>query len=131
MESRKEISQIQKRICSLAIKIALAVAIFFLVINENAIAKGLLLGTLFSIANFLLMGISIPMTVGKSRYRAGFIGLVSILVRYGVLAIPLIVGVRFASFNFIAVIVGVFSIQIVTLLEHLVIQPILKGRYSE
>jgi hypothetical protein len=44
------------------------------------------------------------------------------------LAIPLIVGVKYASFNFVAVVVGIFAIQIVMLVDHLAIKPILEKR---
>lgn len=107
----------------MTLKSALVLAVFFLIIQENSIAKGLVLGTLSSIINFLLLGISIPMTLGHTRYRAGFIGLISILARYALLAIPLIIGIKLDSFNFVAVVIGVFAVQIVTLIEHLVIRP--------
>lgn len=122
-KSQSDVGQLQRRICSITLKLALVLAVFFLIIQENSIAKGLVLGTLCSIINFLLLGISVPMTLGYTRYRAGFIGLVSILARYVLLAIPLIIGIKFESFNFGAVVIGVFAVQIVTLIEHLVIRP--------
>jgi len=122
-KSQGEAGQLQRRICSVTLKSALVLALFFLIIQENAIAKGLVLGTLSSIINFLLLGISIPMTLGHTRYRAGFIGLISIVARYALLAIPLIIGIKLDSFNFVAVVIGVFAVQIVTLIEHLVIGP--------
>jgi hypothetical protein len=118
-----ETGQLKRRICSITLKSALVLAVFFLIIQENSIAKGLVLGTLCSIINFLLLGVSIPMTLGHTRYRAGFIGLISILARYALLAIPLIIGIKLESFNFVAVVIGVFAVQIVTLIEHLVIRP--------
>jgi hypothetical protein len=120
---QNEVGQLKRRICSITLKSALVLAVFFLIIHENSIAKGLVLGTLCSIVNFLLLGVSIPMTLGHTRYRAGMIGFVSILARYGLLAIPLIMGIKLESFNFVAVVIGVFAVQIVTLIEHLVIRP--------
>jgi hypothetical protein len=127
-EQYNQVTQTQKRICSLAMTCSLIVAVFFLLIHENAIAKGLLLGSLFSIINFVLMGVSIPMTLHHSRYKSSLIGLISILIRYALLAIPLVVGIRSVSFSFIAVFVGIFSVQIVTLFEYTVIRPILNGK---
>jgi hypothetical protein len=124
---RMEVSQAQRRICSLAMLSALVVAVVFMLIQENAIAKGLLLGTLFSILNFVLMGKSIPMTLGRPRHMAGMIGLASILFRYLLLAVPMVVGIKSSSFNFIAVVAGIFSVQIVTLFEYILIRPILDG----
>jgi len=104
------------------------VAVFFLLFHEKAIAKGLLLGTCFSIINFLLLGKSIPMTLGQSRSKARFIGLTSILFRFVILAIPMIVAIKSTSFNFVAVVVGIFSVQVVTLVDYIVIRPIFHGR---
>lgn len=122
------LSQIQRRICYFAITSALVVAVFFLLFHEKAIAKGLLLGTCFSIINFLLLGKSIPMTLGQSRSKARFIGLTSILFRFVILAIPMIVAIKSTSFNFVAVVVGIFSVQVVTLVDYIVIRPIFHGR---
>ncbi len=68
------------------------------------------------------------MTIRHTRYRAGLIGFASILTRYVLLAIPLIIGIKLESFNFVAVVIGVFAVQIVTLIEHLVIRPIFIGK---
>ena len=123
----KEVGRAQRRICSHAIVVSLMLASVFILTNANAVAKGLLLGTLFSIANFILLGVSIPMTLGKARVRAGFIALMSLLLRYGLLSIPLVVGLKSAAFSFVAVVAGIFSIQIVTMLEYLLIRPLQDG----
>jgi hypothetical protein len=68
------------------------------------------------------------MTLGKSRSKAGLIGLASILSRYMVLAIPMIVAIKSVSFNFVAVVVGIFAVQIVTLVDYILIRPILEGK---
>ena len=123
----KEAGRAQRRICSHAIVASLVVASVFILANADAVAKGLLLGTLFSIANFLLLGMSIPMTLGKTRVRASLVALTSLLLRYGLLSIPMVVGVRSDAFSFVAVVAGIFSIQIVTMIEYLVIRPIQDG----
>jgi hypothetical protein len=101
---------------------AIVLALVFLVLDEKAIAKGLVLGTLFSIINFVLLGRSIPMTMGQSVGRARMIGLTSILCRYAVLAVPLVVGIKSDAFNFVAVVVGIFAVQIITLLDYTIIK---------
>ncbi|MGD2124586.1 MAG: ATP synthase subunit I [Desulfobacteraceae bacterium] len=124
----KEVSQVQKRICSWAMLSALVLAVVFLILQEKAIAKGLVLGTCFSIVNFLLLGKSIPMVLGQSRPRANAIGLASIFSRYFLLAIPMVIAIKSVSFSFVAVVVGIFAVQIVTLFDYLVIQLILGGK---
>lgn len=126
--AQREVARVQKRICSRAIVISLGVASGLIIMNQNAIAKGLLLGTLFSIANFILLGMSVPLPIGKTRVRASFITLTSLLIRFALLAIPMVVGMKSAAFSFGAVVVGVFSIQIVTLVEYLVVRPIQDGK---
>jgi hypothetical protein len=127
-KQQKELGRVQKNICSWSMTSALIVAVFFMLVHEKAIAKGLLLGTCFSIINFILMGRSIPMTLGQSRAMAGLIGLISILSRYVVLAIPMIMAIKMASFNFVAVVVGIFAVQIITLVDHILIRPVLDGK---
>jgi len=118
----------QKRICSWAMTSALVLAVIFILFDEKAIGKGLLLGTLFSMVNFFLLGKSIPLTLGRSRFRAGFMGFGSLLTRFAILAIPLVVAVKSSSFHFAAVVVGIFAVQIVTLVDYLIIRPRFDGR---
>ena len=103
---------------------AIVVAIVLIFFDQKAIAKGLLLGTLFSIANFIIMGKIIPLTLGQSRPKASMIGFTSIMLRYVVLAIPMVIAIKSASFSFVAAVVGIFAVQIVTLIDHMVIKPI-------
>jgi hypothetical protein len=119
-----EVQELQKRICSWALSGAFVIAAVFLILGEKAVAKGLVLGTCFSIINFVLMGRSIPMMLGRSRAKANFIGFGSMMARYGVLAIPIVVAVKRASFDLFAVIVGVFAVQIMILLDHFVLKRI-------
>jgi hypothetical protein len=127
-DEREEMLQVQKRISSRTLACAVVAALILVGLGENTVAKGLLLGTCFSILNFCLMGIFIPMSVSSPRRKLGLTGLASILLRYAVLAVPLIVGIKSAKFNFAAVVVGVFGVQIMTLIEYLVIRPASEGR---
>ena len=106
----------------------MCMALFFMIIHEKAVAKGLLLGTCFSCINFLILGRSIVMTIGHSRPGAGLIAFTSMLGRYIILAIPLILAIKSASFNLIASIIGIFAVQIMTLVYYVVIRPMLGRR---
>jgi len=55
-------------------------------------------------------------------------GFMSIFLRYLFLAIPLIIGMKYASFNFVAVVIGIFAVQIVMLVDHLAIKLIIEKR---
>jgi len=102
---------------------ALLIAFFFLAIHEKALAKGLVLGTLFSVVNFLLIGQTIPLTIGRSRAQASLIGLTSILGRYAILAVPLVLAIKSPSFSFVTTVVGIFGIQMVTLFDYVFMKP--------
>jgi hypothetical protein len=121
-DPREEMIKAQKKFCSWAMTSAIIVAFVFLILDEKAIAKGLVLGTLFSIVNFVLLGRSIPTILGQSVAKTRAIGLTSILSRYALLAVPLIVGVKSDTFNFIAVVVGIFAVQIVTVVNYTIIK---------
>ena len=125
-DQRKEINEVKKKICIKVLLLTLAVAVFFLILDEKTIVKGLALGSLFSMINFLLMGESIPLALGHTRVKAGVIGLASMVIRFLVLTFPLLVGLKSPSFNFAAVVVGIFSVQIVTLVEYIIIKPLLE-----
>jgi hypothetical protein len=125
-----DLAQFQKRICSWALMSAVILAALLILFHEKAIAKGLVLGTLFSIINFVLMGRSIPMSLGRSRRSAGVIGFASIFGRYIVLAIPMIIAIKVESISFVAVVAGIFAVQIVTLVDYLIIRPAFTGKSS-
>ena len=127
-DPREEVKRTQKKFCSWALTSAIMVAFVFIIVGEKPIAKGLIMGTLFSIVNFVLLGRSIPLALGQSVGRARVVGLASILARYAVLAIPLIVGIKSDTFNFIAVVIGIFAVQIVTLVDYIIIQRFLSKR---
>ncbi len=112
----------QKKYCSRAMTVAILAGLGFILAGQNAIGKGLILGTLFSVINFVVMGETIPFKVGKSRRQALVLSLLSILLRYSLMAVPLILALKFEQFHLIAVICGLFLIQLVILAEHLALQ---------
>jgi hypothetical protein len=124
----KDLEITPKKIWSWSITYATAIAVICLLLHQTAFAKGLVLGAVFSVINFILLGQTVPMTLFKSRAKAGMIGFSSILGRYVLLAVPLIIGIKLPSFNFVAVVIGVFAIQITTLVSYFFIGPLLRGR---
>lgn len=95
------------------------VGVLLLFVDQAAVAKGLLLGTCFSVLNFIIMGIVSPVTLGRTRRKAGMIAFCSIVSRYALLAVPLILAVKSPSIAFMGVAVGLFAVQIEILLEHI------------
>jgi len=112
------VRQTQKKYCSTAIAVAISVGLVFILTGQKPIGKALVLGTVFSIVNFILMGETLPLRIGKSKGRTFFVALGSIYFRYAILAVPLIVAIKFEQFNLFAVIVGIFLVQLVIIADH-------------
>ena len=113
------LKQIQKKYATWTLTLAIVIALFLILIGQNPVAKGLILGTVFSVLNFILMGKTIILKFGKSKRKTFSISMGSIIFRYLLVAIPLITALKFEQFNLMAAILGIFMIQFVILTEHL------------
>jgi hypothetical protein len=130
----EEIRKTQKRYCSIAITFAIFAGIIFFLFGLKPIGKGLILGTIFSIINFILMGETLPLKIGISRNRAGVYSFLSILFRYALLAIPLVSSIKLARFNIGATVCGLFMVQLVILADEILHQfyfSTRKKKYTE
>jgi hypothetical protein len=115
METAK---QVQKKYCSLALAFSIGFALFFILMGHKPVGKGLILGAIFSVLNFILMGKSITLNFGRSKAKTISFSMGSIIFRYLLLAIPLIAAVKYEQFNLVAAILGIFMIQLVILAEQ-------------
>lgn len=115
-----EIRQTQKKYSSRALVFSIFASLALIIFGQPAIGKGLLLGTLFSILNFILMGKSLTQLIGKTKKRTFIAAIGSIYFRYILLAIPVVIAIKYDKYNFFAVIAGLFSVQFVILAEQVV-----------
>lgn len=95
--------------------VAISAALILILAGYKPVGKGLVLGTVFSSLNFILMGETLPRRISGSRRRASFYSAISVFIRYAVLAAPLIIAIKISSFNLAATVVGLFMIQIMIL----------------
>ena len=114
------IRETEKKYSSRAMIAAIVVGFLFILAGYKPVGKGLVLGTIFSVINFVLIGETLPMRIGKSERKAFFSALGSIFFRYFLMAIPLILAIKYKQFNLIAVVFGIFSVQLMILSDHLV-----------
>jgi hypothetical protein len=114
------VKQTQKKYGSRAVWIAIIIGLCFFLAGQKPVGKGLILGAIFSVANFILIGQTLPLRIGRSKRKTFFISLGSIFFRYALMALPILVAVKFEQFNLVAAIVGLFMIQFVILADHLV-----------
>jgi hypothetical protein len=112
------IREVQKRYCSAALAVAVPLALSFVFVGMKPAGKGLVLGALFSILNFVLMGQALPLRLGRTRTASIAVSFGSLGFRYLLLAIPLIVALRVESFHPVTTVFGIFMIQIVILADH-------------
>ena len=109
MEIKHPLRQVQQRYCVMAVLVASAVAALLMAAGVRALGKGLVLGVLFSVVNFNVMAMLLPLQVAPGRRKSTMVSLGSILLRYGLMAIPLIVAVKSPQFEISTVVVGLRS----------------------
>jgi hypothetical protein len=127
----ESIRRTQKKYGSRALAIAVIIGFGTVLIGQNSLGKGLVLGTLFSVVNFILMGETLPLKLGRSSKTTFFISLFSMLLRYLLLAVPLIIAVKYEQFHILSAIIGVFMVQVVIVADHLGIQiPVTRKKTS-
>ena len=117
----EEIKEIQKKYCSQALIFAIIVAFLLILADLKAIGKGYLLGTLFSILNFIIMGQLLPLKLSKSGSKASVFAFLSIFVRFAILTIPLIISLKIDTFNFFGVVAGLFTVQLTMLFHYTIL----------
>lgn len=117
-----EVRNIQKKYCSQTMLMAICVAVIFILLGHKSIGKGFLLSSIFSVINFMLMAQFSPMKLNKSRFKANSVALLSVILRYAILAVPLIISIKMSSLNFFAVVVGLFAVQLVIVLDQVILK---------
>ena len=118
METGTTVLDTQKKYGSRALMLAIGAGLLFLALGQKEICRGLVMGGVFSAVNFALMGQLLRYRISGNRKVATRRSLASMLLRYVLLAIPLILSVRSDLFNFPATVVGIFMVQLVIMIEH-------------
>jgi hypothetical protein len=115
----ESVSQTQKKYGSRAMVVAIIAGFILILAGLKPVGKGLVLGSIFSVINFVLIGQTLPMRLSQTRRKTFLLSLGSIVFRYALLAVPLIVAVKFEQFDLPAAIFGIFMIQLVILADYL------------
>ena len=98
---------LKKALIKKALLISLAVACILLALDFKSAAKGVALGCLFSVVEFMLMARRLERRLIRQGDR-DFFGLIG---RYFLLAIPLIIALKLPSINFFATVGGIFAVK--------------------
>jgi len=115
----ESVSQTQKKYGSRAMVVAIIAAFILILAGLKPVGKGLVLGTIFSVINFVLIGQALPLRLSQSKRKAFLLSLASMFFRYALLAVPLILAIHFEQFDLPAAIFGIFMIQLVILADYL------------
>ena len=94
---------LQRTLIKKTLFFGLAAACICLALNQKAAAKGIALGSVFSVADFKLMALLLPRRLAGQRRSNVFFGLVC---RFVLLSIPLILAIKLPSINFAATVGG-------------------------
>ncbi|UCG14742.1 MAG: ATP synthase subunit I, partial [Deltaproteobacteria bacterium] len=101
-------STLQKALIKKALLISLAVSCVFLILNLKSAAKGVALGSIFSVVEFKLMALRLQRRLGLGVRARDYFGLVG---RFILLGIPLVVAIKVPSINFAATVGGIFVVK--------------------
>lgn len=114
----------QRRLARGAFTGAVVLGLILYAFGYSAVAKGLVLGSLFSVLSFVLMAHVLPYQVGVGGRRKAATGVafVSFAIRLGLMAVPLIIAAKSEKFNLWAAIAGLFTVQVAIYMEHLVLK---------
>ncbi len=110
--------EIQKKYCSRAMFAAIGMGGLFFLLGFTDLMKGLILGTLFSSINFVLIGETLPQRINKGKAKIFLAALGSMAFRYLLLAVPVVLALKYEKYNLITAIIGVFMVQIMILLDQ-------------
>jgi len=112
------VRETQKKYCSRAMVAAIVLGLLLIIAGQKELGKGLVLGTIFSVLNFIVMAEALPLRIGKSKGKTYIWSLVSVCFRYVLLAIPLVVAIKMEQIHLLSTVLGIFMIQLVILADN-------------
>ena len=118
MTTGTTVLDVQKKYGSRALALSIGAGVIFLAAGQKEICRGLVLGGVFSAVNFALMGQFLHYRLVDNRKAAARRSLMALLLRYMLLAVPLVLAVQSERFNLPATVVGIFMVQLVILIEQ-------------
>ena len=109
------------RYCSIALITAATAGSAMMLFGLRPMGKGLILGAVFSVINFILMATALPIRIGLGRKKAFLFSLGSIQIRYALMAVPLVISLKLKQdlFAVSTVAVGLFMVQLAILGDQL------------
>ncbi len=113
------VRQLTRRYCKGALIIGAATGVAAFAAGYPAVGRGGVLGTVFSMLNFILMGATLPWKIAVDRRRALAGSLVSLTGRCAVMAVALVIAARSDRFELWSTAAGLFAVPLCILGDHL------------
>ena len=110
--------QLQKRYCCGALTLAAVLGVCCVMAGWTTTGKGLALGAVFSVANFILMGEGMVLKFATHGGRS-LLPLLVMVARYAMLALPVVVAIKQPAFDLPATVAGMFMVQICIIIDTL------------
>jgi hypothetical protein len=121
----------QRRVARQTFTLFVVAGLILFAMGYEPVARGLVLGSLFSVLNFMLMAHLLPYQVGYKRRGATMFAGLSILVRMGMMAVPLVVALKYEAFHWIAAAVGLFAIPVGIFIDQWIAQRLFPERMDQ
>ncbi|MBW1973987.1 MAG: ATP synthase subunit I [Deltaproteobacteria bacterium] len=116
-----EYRRFHTRLSRQAFLVVVVLGLLFFVLGFKNVGRGLVLGGLFSIANFIVMAHLLPLQIGLQKKKTTVVAFASFTGRLFFLAFPIVVGFESDRFNVVSVIIGLFAVQFFIFLDRLVL----------
>ena len=119
MTTATPVREMQKSYGSKAMALSIGIGLVFLLVDQKAICRGLVLGSFFSTINFVLLAQSLHTKIKADRTRSSLAALGNIIFRYAFMSVPLFLAIKYPRFDLVATIAGLFMVQSVILVDHI------------
>jgi hypothetical protein len=120
------IKQLQQRVVAVVFTVSAASGIGLIAVGQPRIGEGLILGSLFSIANFIILSQSIQRQMRRGPKSARRLAAMSRAGRYLLLALPVLTALKVDDFDLPATVAGVFMVQLTILASSVI--GLLRGK---
>ncbi len=113
------VNDIKKKYSGRAFFLSVILGLCFILMGEKSVCRGVILGSIFSVVNFFLLSRTLRSRIEKSKDVAVPLVMTNIAVRYLFMALPLFLSLKFDRFSIFGVAIGLFTVQLTILFDHL------------
>jgi len=111
------IKPFQRRYCGGALTAAILIGIGVYMAGWPTATRGILLGSLFSCLNFVLLGQSLTRKMTGNHRQGTLLALAAQLGRYLLWAVPVVVAVKWPAVDLPSTVAGIFMVPVCIILD--------------